>query len=189
MEPARHRAACDDVLTLPEHLVGEIVDGELYASPRPGSPQALAASGIGSDVFGRFNRPPNGPDAPGGWWILYEPEIHLGPDAMVPDVAGWRRERMPAIPNVAYFELAPDWVCEVVSPKTAILDRRRKMPIYACEGVSHLWIADPILKTLEVHRHEGGRWIVARTHGGDEQVRAEPFDAVEIDLARWWLKT
>lgn len=189
MEPARRHATYDDVLALPEHLVGEIVDGELYASPRPASPHALAASGIGSDVFGRFNRPPNGPDAPGGWWILDEPELHLGPDVMVPDVAGWRRERMPAIPNVAYFELAPDWVCEVVSPKTAILDRRRKMPIYAREGVSHLWIVDPILKTLEVYRLENGRWIVASTHGGDEQIRAEPFDAVELDLTRWWLET
>jgi len=169
-------------------MVGEIIDGELYASPRPASPHALAASGIGSDLFGRFNRPTNGPDAPGGWWILDEPELHLGSEVMVPDLAGWRRECMPRIPDVAYFELVPDWVCEVVSPRTGILDRRRKMPIYAREGVSHLWIVDPILKTLEVYRLESGRWVVASTHGGDDLVRAEPFDAVELDIVRWWLE-
>jgi Uma2 family endonuclease len=189
MEPARRRARYEDVIALPEHLVGEIVDGELYASPRPASPHALAASGIGSDLFGRFNRPADGPDAPGGWWILVEPELHLGPDVMVPDLAGWRRERMPRMPDVAYFGLAPDWVCEVVSPRTGILDRRRKMPIYGRESVAHLWIADPILKTLEVYRLETGRWVVASTHGGDDLVRAEPFGAVELEIARWWLDT
>jgi len=188
MEPARRRATYDDLIALPEYMVGEIIDGELYASPRPASPHALAASGIGSDLFGRFNRPTNGPDAPGGWWILDEPELHLGSEVMVPDLAGWRRECMPRIPDVAYFELVPDWVCEVVSPRTGILDRRRKMPIYAREGVSHLWIVDPILKTLEVYRLESGRWVVASTHGGDDLVRAEPFEAVAFEIVRWWLE-
>jgi Uma2 family endonuclease len=186
MEPARRRATYEDLVKVPDHMVAEIVDGELYASPRPASPHALAASTIGGDLGG-FHRPSGGPGGPGGWWILYEPELHLGPDVMVPDMAGWRRERMPAVPNVAYFELAPDWACEVVSPSTGILDRRRKMPIYARESVAHLWIVDPILKTLEVYRLESGRWVVASTHGGDDRVRAEPFDAVEIDIARWWL--
>lgn len=140
------------------------------------------------DLRGPFNREPDGPGNPGGWWILAEPELHLGPDVIVPDLAGWRRERMPRIPDVAHFELPPDWVCEVVSPRTGILDRRRKMPIYAREGVSHLWIVDPILKTIEVYRLQTGSWVVASTHGGDELVRAEPFEALELEIARWWLE-
>jgi Uma2 family endonuclease len=188
MEPARRRATYEDLIKVPEHMVAEIVDGELYASPCPASPHARVASVMGSDLGGPFDRPPGGSGEPGGWWFLFEPELHLGPDVMVPDIAGWRRERMPVIPNVAYFEQAPDWACEVVSPSTGILDRRRKMPVYARESVSHLWIVDPILKTLEVYRLESGRWVVASTHGGDDRVRAEPFDAIEIDIARWWLE-
>jgi Uma2 family endonuclease len=188
MEPARRRVTYEDLLKVPDTMVAEIVDGELYASPRPASPHARAMSVIGSDLGGPFDGIPDGPGRPGGWWILVEPELHFGSDVMVPDLAGWRRERMPVIPNVAFFELAPDWACEVVSPKTGILDRRRKMPIYAREGVSNLWIVDPILKTLEVYRLEAGRWIVASTHGGSDHVRAEPFAAVELDLVRWWLE-
>jgi len=107
---------------------------------------------------------------------------------VVPDVAGWRRERMPVLPNVAYFEQAPDWVCEVVSPTTAGMDRVRKMRIYARESVGYLWLVEPLAKTLEVYRLENGRWVVASTHSDSERVRAEPFDAVELDIARWWLE-
>ena len=188
MEPARRRATYEDVLNAPEHMVAEILDGELYTSPRPASPHANATAALIGDLRGPFNRDADGPENPGGWWILAEPELHLGPDVVVPDLAGWRRERMPRLPNVAYFELAPDWVCEVVSPRTGIIDRRRKMPIYAREGIARLWIVDPILKTLEVYRLEGGRWIVASTHGGDERVRAEPYDAIELYIGRWWLE-
>jgi Uma2 family endonuclease len=188
MEPARRRATYADVLNAPEHLVAEILAGELFTSPRPASLHARATWVVGSDLGGPFDRPPGGPGGPGGWWMLVGPELHLGPDVLVPDLAGWRREHMPRIPNVAYFEQAPDWVCEVVSPTTGILDRRRKMPIYARESVSHLWIVDPILKTLEVYRLEAGRWVVASTHGGDDHVHAEPFNAIELDISRWWLE-
>jgi Uma2 family endonuclease len=188
MEPARRRATYEDLLEVPEHMVAEIIDGELYASPRSGSPHAHATSAVTGELWGPFGGPPGRPAGPGGWWILVEPELHLGPDVMVPDLAGWRRERMPRMSNVAYFEQAPDWVCEVVSPRTGILDRRRKMPIYARESVSHLWIVDPILRTLEVYRLEAGRWVVASTHGGDDRVRAEPFDAIELEIVRWWLE-
>ena len=186
MDPARRRATYDDLLKVPDHLVAEIVDGELYATPRPASPHARAAWAIGQDL-GPFDRQPTGPPQPDGWWILFEPELHLGPEVLVPDLAGWRRTRMPAIPNVAYFELAPDWVCEVVSPTTGRLDRVGKMPVYARERVAHLWLVDPILRTLEVYRLDGTRWVVAATHGGAEVVRPEPFDATEIDLTNWWL--
>jgi len=168
-------------------LSAEIIDGDLYASPRPASPHALASSAIGSDLFGRFNDPPGSEPGPGGWWILIEPELHLGPDVLVPDIAGWRRERMPVLPNVVGFTLAPDWLCEVVSPSTRALDRTRKMRIYARETVPHCWLVDPLTRTLEVYRLEAGGWVLTDTFGGATRVRAEPFAAVELDLRRWWL--
>jgi Uma2 family endonuclease len=188
VEMARRRATYEDLLKVPDTMVAEILDGELHATPRPASPHARAASGIGSDLWGRFDRPPNGPGQPGGWWILFEPELHLGADVVVPDVAGWRREKMPVLPNVAAFTQAPDWACEVVSPPTAAADRVRKMRIYARESVGHLWLVEPLAKTLEVYRLENGRWVVAGTQGGSERVRAEPFEAVELELTRWWLE-
>jgi Uma2 family endonuclease len=182
----RRRATYDELREVPEHLVAEIIDGELVTSPRPSSPHALAASTIGVDVGGAFGRPPGGSAAPGGWWILDEPELHLGEDVLVPDLAGWRRERMPVFPDVPAFELLPDWACEVVSPSTARVDRGRKLGVYARERLPHLWLVDPLARTLEVYRLEGERWTVASTHAGDATVRAEPFEAVTFDLRRWW---
>lgn len=186
MDPVRRRAKYDDLLKVPSHLVAEIVAGELYATPRPAAPHARAASAVGQDLS-PFDRRPGGPSGPGGWWILDEPELHLGDDIVVPDVAGWRQNRMPSIPNVAFFDLPPDWVCEVVSPTTGRLDRIGKMPIYASHGVFNLWLVDPAARTLEVYRLEATRWVVAQTLGGDEIVRAEPFSEIEIDLGRWWI--
>jgi Uma2 family endonuclease len=123
------RATYDDLLALPEHVVGELIDGELIVSPRPALPHALASSAIGGELHGPFNRPPGG--GTGGWWILDEPELHFGADVLVPDLAGWRRERMPTLPNLPALELPPDWVCEVISPSTARLDRTRTMRPYA----------------------------------------------------------
>ena len=188
METGRRRATYEDLLKVPETMVAEILDGELYATPRPASPHALAASAIGSEIFARYHRQPDGPEQPGGWWILFEPELHLGEDVVVPDLAGWRREKMPVLPNVAAFTQAPDWVCEVVSPTTAGVDRVRKMRIYGRESVGHLWLVEPLAKTLEVYRLEDGRWIVASTHAGSDCVRAEPFAAVGLELAPWWLQ-
>lgn len=185
----KKKATYEDLMAVPEHLVAEIVDGELVTSPRPASPHAYANMAVSTDLFSRFSRPPGGADAPGGWWILSEPELHLGEDVLVPDLAGWRCERMPKIPNVVGFTLAPDWVCEVLSPSTGRLDRSRKMPIYAREEIRHFWIIHPLLRTLEVYRLEEGRWIVASNFGGSDCVRAEPFDAVELDLTRWWIDT
>jgi Uma2 family endonuclease len=185
----KKKATYEDLMAVPEHLVAEIIDGELFTSPRPASPHAYAGVAASTDLFSRFNGPPGSADAPGGWWILPEPELHLGEDVLVPDLAGWRCERMPKIPNVVGFTLAPDWVCEVASPSTSRIDRNRKMPIYAREGVAHMWIVHPLLRTLEVYRLDAGRWIVAANHGGSDRVRAEPFDAVELDLARWWIDT
>ncbi len=184
--PARRVATYEDLVRVPDHLVAEIVDGELVTSPRPASPHALAGATIGWNLFGAFHV---GSGGPGGWWIVYEPELHFGADVLVPDLAGWRRERMPVFPNVAFFELAPDWICEVLSPFTARLDRVRKLPIYGRAGVSHAWLVDPAARTLEVLRLQGGRWLLVATFGDDDKIRAEPFDAVEIPLATLWIES
>jgi Uma2 family endonuclease len=180
-------ATYDDLVRLPENLVGEILDGELFASPRPAPTHANSASVIGSDLNGPFHRGSGGGGGPGGWWILYEPELHFRRDVLVPDLAGWRRERMPRLPQTVGIELAPDWACEVVSPSTEQIDRSRKMRIYAREQVAHLWIVNPVLRTLEVFGLLDGRWVLEIVHEGNERVRIEPFDAVELDLERWWL--
>lgn len=186
MARAKRRATYEDLFALPDNVVGEIIEGELYASPRPASPRAFAGSAIGQDL-GPLSRLPGGAHGPGGWWILDEPELHFGADILVPDLAGWRQERMPAVPNVAYFELAPDWACEIVSPSTGRLDRVRKMPVYAREGVSFLWLVDPSTRTLEVYRLEGSRWLVLRALGGDDIAAVEPFAEIELEIGRWWL--
>jgi Uma2 family endonuclease len=128
----------------------------------------------------------HGRGGPGGWQILFEPELHLSQDVAVPDVAGWRRSRMPRLPETAYFSLAPDWVCEVLSPSTTVLDRTKKLHIYAREGVGHCWLVDPIARTLEALRLESGRWTISTVHAGNEVVRIEPFDAVALELPLLW---
>ena len=188
MNTARRRATYDDLLTVPDILVAEILDGELFTSPRPAFPHARATTTL-HVALDPFDRRTGGPGGPGGWWFLFEPELHLGADILVPDLAGWRRERMPVLPNEAYSELAPDWVCEVVSPSTARVDRVRKVPIYAREGVSHLWLVDPLQQTLEVFQLEGQRWVLISTHGGAEMVRAEPFAALELDISGLWVES
>ncbi|RKH32221.1 Uma2 family endonuclease [Corallococcus sp. CA031C] len=172
-----------DLEALPDHVVGEIVAGELYASPRPASPHALASSRLGTELMNPFER---GRGGPGGWVFLDEPELHLREDVLVPDIVGWRIERMPRVPRVAAFTLAPDWVCEVLSPSTRKLDREAKLPVYACEGVRHVWLMDPTTLTLEVFGLVDGRYTLLLTHTGTAPVRAEPFDAMELDLPFIW---
>ena len=131
-KPLKKDATYADLCAVPDNFVAEILGGELYASPRPASPHAHAAGALFRKLGGPFE---DGENGPGGWWFLIEPELHFGADVLVPDIAGWRRERMPTIPNVAHFTLAPDWLCEVLSPSTKAIDRRKKLPIYAREGV------------------------------------------------------
>ncbi|WNG20783.1 Uma2 family endonuclease [Cystobacter fuscus] len=170
---------------LPPNVMGEIIGGELFVCPRPASPHARAASLLGGELVGPFDR---GRGGPGGWVLLDAPELHLGQDVVVPDLTGWRRKRMPEMPHVAAFTLVPDWVCEVLSPSTAALDRARKMTVYAREGVGHLWLVDPVLQTLEVYRRELGGWFVLGTHVGEARVRAEPFEALELELSALWAR-
>ncbi len=181
--PAKKVATYQDLFSLPLHVVGEIVGGELHVSPRPASRHARASSTLGGSLHGPFDR---GRDGPGGWILLDEPELHLGGDILVPDLAGCRRERMPATPDVAFFTLAPDWVCEVLSPSTASFDRKDKLPVYAREKVAHAWLVDPALKMLEVFKLLYSRWTLLSTHVDADRVRAEPFDAVELELGSLW---
>lgn len=181
---ARRPATYDDVLNAPDHLVAEIVDGVLELSPRPGKPHAAATTALSEELGPPFKR---GRGGPGGWILLYEPELHLGADVLVPDLAGWRRERMPALTNdEPYFTIVPDWVCEVISPSTGMLDRARKLPLYAAAGVGHAWLVDPLQRTLEVLRRQDSKWLLLDVFEGAAQVRAEPFDAIELDLSILW---
>lgn len=174
-----------DLFSLPAHHVGQIVKGALYSHPRPAIPHAVASSELGSDLGQRFGR---GRGGPGGWLIVDEPELHLSKDILVPDLAGFRRERVPEAPKAAYFEIAPDWVCEVLSPSTARLDRGPKREVYAREHVPYLWFVDPDAKTLEVLRLDGPTYRVIQTFADDALVRAEPFEATELELAFLWVK-
>lgn len=184
-DPAGKRASYEDVLAAPPHMVAEVIDGYLELQPRPAALHAAAATALGEELGPPFKR---GRGGPGGWVILYEPELHLREDILVPDLAGWRRDRMPEIPDAAYFELAPDWVCEVLSPSTYAKDRGRKLPIYAREQVTHAWLIEPKAQLLEVLRLDGDSYRIAGTFHGEARVRAEPFDAIELDLSVLWAR-
>ena len=165
---------------LPDGLTGEIVDGQLHATPRPAPPHSVAASVLGSDLLQPFHR---GRGGPGGWWILDEPEVHFVREIelTVPDIAGWRRERLPSMPSTAFFELVPDWLCEIASPSTARYDRHTKLPAYERHGVPFVWLIDPVARWLEVHALEDGAYACAGRITGDEPIRQPPFDEVAID--------
>lgn len=183
---ARKPATYGDILALPEHVVGELIASELYVSPRPAPRHALAASALGEELGPPFKR---GRGGPGGWIIVDEPEIHLDADVVVPDLAGWRRERMPQMPvELAYITLAPDWLAEIQSPSTAALDRGRKRPLYARHRVGHMWMVDPDAQTLEVLRLDGDSYRIVLAASGADRVRAEPFDAIELDLSILWMR-
>lgn len=179
----RRPATYQDVLDAPPHMVAELIAGALHLSPRPAPRHAWAHSVLGGELVGPFGR---GRGGPGGWWVLVEPELHLGDDVLVPDLAGWRRDRMPALPEAAAFTLPPDWVCEVISPSTGALDRTAKRDRYAAAGVAHLWLLDPDARTLEAFALEGRAWILTAALKDDDEVRLPPFEAVAFPLAALW---
>ncbi len=184
MNAALKFATYQDVLDAPGHVVTELAHGVLNTQPRPGPRHARAAGRTLTSLDDPFDFGRNGP---GGWLILTEPELHLGRDVLVPDLAGWRRERMPKLPDTAFFELAPDWLCEVLSPSTARFDRAVKMPMYAQAGVGFLWLIEPSSKTLEVYALQPGKkWLLVDTFAGEETVRPVPFDAVPFNLSDLW---
>ncbi len=181
--PPGRRATYQDVLDAPPNRVAEIVDGTLYTQPRPAAPHALASSRLGVRIGGPFH---NDSDGPGGWWVIDEPELHLGDDILVPDLAGWRRERMPEYPDSAYFTLAPDWVCEVLSASTRKLDLQGKRPVYARAGIEHLWLVDPTERTLDAFELREARWLQIGSARNDDPVSVRPFDAVTFSLGDLW---
>jgi Uma2 family endonuclease len=177
------------LLRLPENLVGEVIDGRLYTQPRPAGPHAMAGSALGSELFVPFQK---GRGGPGGWWIIDEPELHFVRDTevVVPDIAGWRQERMPEIPEDHRFEVVPDWVCEILSPATAKKDRIHKMPLYARYGVAYAWLVDPLARTLEAFaRHSAGHWLLIGAFQDDDLISTAPFEAITLALAELWAPT
>jgi len=182
-DPVKKQATYQDVLDAPEHKVAEIVDGELYLSPRPAGPHTSASSALGYLLGPPFQF---GTGGPGGWIIHVEPELHFADDVVVPDLAGWRTERFPITPDEPYFTIAPDWVCEVLSRSTRRFDRTRKLPVYARAGIRHAWLVDPKVQAVEVLRLVDGSWTVVRIYEGAVIARVEPFDAIELDLGRLW---
>ena len=178
-----HGATYQDVLDAPPNMVAEVVYGALHTHPRPAMPHAWASSGLGSNLGEPFNF---GRGGPGGWWIVDEPELHLEEDIVVPDMAGWRRERMPEFPDTAFCELAPDWVCEVLSPSTRALNRGAKQSIYARENLRHMWFVDPGARSLEAMELRGGRWLELARLTGSATVSLPPFDAIQFSLGDLW---
>jgi Uma2 family endonuclease len=178
-DPALRRATYADLEAVAPHLVAEIIDGVLETHPRPSPPHAVLANSLGSEITPPYQR---GRGGPGGWIFATEPELHLGSDVIVPDLAGWRRERLPSLPKTAYFETRPDWVCEILSPSTERIDRGSKRRIYAAAGVSHLWLLDPTSRVLEAFALVGGQWLLLATVEPGEEVCVGPFDAVGFPL-------
>jgi Uma2 family endonuclease len=177
------RATYQDVLDAPEGVVAEVIDGVLHTQPRPRVRHAIAASRLGAALLGEFGSRDAESD---GWVILDEPELHLGADVVVPDLAGWRRERFPDDLDAAFISVVPDWACEVLSPSTASKDRTLKLPLYAQAGVSSVWLLDPGPRTLEVLVLDGDTWRLAGTYGADARVTASPFGTFELELGRLW---
>lgn len=179
----KKRATYQDVLDAPEHMVAEIINGELRLSPRPGGPATSVASQLAGELIPPFNK---GQGGPGGWIILIEPELHLGDEILIPDLAGWRVERLPTVPEGAAFTVTPDWVCEVLSPSSETSDRLEKLPRYAAVGISHAWLVSPPRRSVEAFRLHDSMWLAIAVHRSDVRARIEPFEAIEIDLARLW---
>lgn len=184
-EPARKVPTYADVLAAPPHMVAEILLGELHLSPRPSRRHGKVASALGMDLGSAFER---GRGGPGGWVIFDEPELHLGDDVVVPDLAGWKRERFPvAEDEEAFFTTPPDWVCEVLSKSTARYDRTDKLTIYAREKIQYVWLVDPVARTLESLVREGEKWVLFGTYRDSQIAAAPPFEAVGIELGTLWL--
>ncbi len=186
-----------DIEALPPNMVGQIIFGVLHTHPRPAPTHWVAAGELQAELTFPFGR---GRGGPGGWIFAVEPELHLGPHVLVPDIAGWRRERLTPFPKTAYVETPPDWICEVLSPSTQAIDRTDKLTVYAEFGVKHCWYVDPIARTLEVLALTGGslesvrsgprpdaKWLLAATFKNDDAVTAPPFEVHTFALDVLWI--
>jgi Uma2 family endonuclease len=185
-EPARQivPATMADLEALPEHIKGEIIDGVLYTQPRPRARHQRVIAVLDHNLLGPYDLDGGGP---GGWWILPEPGIELpGSPEFSPDLGGWKRERMPELPEDTSIHVVPDWLCEIFTPRTRSYAQEIKKPFYARIGVTWIWYVDLGAQTFTVSRLHEGKWLELGVHVGDQRVRAEPFEAVELDLAPWW---
>jgi Uma2 family endonuclease len=180
------RLTYEDLEQVPGHLTAEIIDDRLFAAPLPALSHTQIAARIAATLVWLFGGGLGEMSAPGGWRILYEPQLRLADDVVVPDFAAWRHDRMPEVPEGRGFVLAPDWACEIVWPSTAALVRGRKMALYARAGVRHLWIVDQARRALDVHRLEAGSWTAADRYRQRRAMRAEPFEMVALDTRGWW---
>jgi len=186
--PPPGQATYVDLEALPERYIGELIDGTLHAQARPASPHGHAALALGASLRVACGRRQGaGGGQPGGWWFLPEPELHFGADVLVPDLAGWHRERVPVLPKAPWLDLVPDWLCEVASPSTARVDRGLKLERYHRVGVGHVWLVDPLARRIEVYRHSPEGWLLMGNHFDDEVVGLEPFAALPLELAELWL--
>lgn len=184
-EPAKEKATYEDLFAIPENMIGEVVNGELVTTPRPSVRHTYVASVLGGEIVPPFQLGRGG--GPGGWVILYEAEVMFGENLLVPDLAGWRKERFPGVPKENWISVVPDWICEIVSPSTVRVDKVRKMPIYAQHEVPYLWLVDPAARTLEVLRLSCCQWILLGTYADDDRVRVDPFEEIEIELGNLWI--
>lgn len=172
-----------DLEAVPPHLVAEILNGRLVTHPRPTRRHGGASGALGALVTGAYQF---GRDGPGGWIIVPEPELHLGPHIAVPDIGGWRRERMTEPAEKPHFEVAPDWVCEALSPRTEKYDKGEKRKIYAEYGVDHVWHVDPRVRMLEVFARQERDWLLTGTFFENDEVCAAPFPALTFRLGLLW---
>jgi Uma2 family endonuclease len=184
LKPKQRPATYADIEALPPNTTGQILFGALHAQPRPAPRHAVAANELGTEITNPFGR---GRGGPGGWIFMVEPELHLGPHVVVPDIAGWRRERLTPFPETAFIETPPDWLAEILSPSTQALDRTDKLAVYAEFGVGHCWYVDPIARTLEVFALTGDKWLLANTFKDAEPVTAPPFEVHTFPLDVLWV--
>lgn len=185
IQTAKTYSLYDQLMSLPETLTDEILNGQLHTQPRPTGPPALAGSSLGDELVGPFQK---GRGGPGGWWFIDEPEVHFVRDieVAVPDLAGWKRERMPVVPRDHRFEVVPDWVCEILSASTASKDREIKLPLYAAHRVAYAWLVDPLGQTLEALTLKDGAWAMLGSFSGADRIAVAPFDAITIALSALW---
>lgn len=184
-EIARKQATYEDLYSIPENMTGEIIDGELFVTPRPSRKHGLCATALGAAVTAPYQFGQGG--GPGGWVFIIEPEIGLGQDILVPDLAGWKRELFPFQEQVNWISVAPNWVSEILSPSTSRSDKVKKMPIYARHGVEHIWLIDPVAMSVDAFRLESGRWFLLGSFAQDDKMRIEPFQEIEINLGDLWV--
>jgi Uma2 family endonuclease len=176
---SRKHATYADLERVPPHLVAELIDGALHTHPRPTPRHAVATNALGSEVTGPFQR---GRGGPGGWVFMTEPELHFGSNVLVPDLAGWRRETLPVMPEAVGITIAPDWICEVLSPSTARNDQGPKRRIYGEFGVAFLWLLDPATRVLDAYQLVAGKWVLQGSATGSDDVQLPPFQAISFSL-------